>query len=213
MLVPNNVGWDPASYEKYFGTPIGAAIRRREEKLVFESLGGFMSPTDSILEVGPGTGNYTVSVARRCARLVAADSSPEMIRHLEGRVIRENLANVEVCPARLPDEVRLNEKFDGVLTVGTLNYVEDAGAALRTLASVLKPGAWIVFTVPLSSIEGRVYALTELVNRRRIKLYSPDETVSLAENAGLRIVTAASTGFSRFGLTLVVGAVASSRSL
>lgn len=134
-----------------------------------------------------------------------------MLRYLEGFVSREGLANVEVRPARLPDEIEigLDKKLDGVLTVGTLNYVEDAGEALRTLTSVLKPGGWIVFTVPLSSIEGRVYALTELVNRRRVYLHSLEETVALAENAGLRIVTTASTGFSRFGLTLVVGAVAS----
>ena len=208
LLMPNNVGWNPDSYERYFGTLLGATIRKREERLVFEALGGYMEPSDSVLEVGAGTGNYTVPVARRCERLVAADSSPEMIRHLKELVIREHLANVEVWTARLPDEVRLDEKFSGVLTVGTLNYVEDVGAALRTLASVLKPGGWMVFTVPLSSVEGRVYALTELVNRRRVKLYSPDETAALAGDAGLRVVTTAFTGFSRFGLTLVVGAVA-----
>ena len=208
LLMPNNVGWNPDSYERYFGTSPGAAIRRREEKLVFEALGNFMEPSDSVLEVGAGTGNYTAPMARRCARLVAADSSPEMLRHLEGLVSREGLANVEVRPVRLPDEIGIgpDEKFDGVLTVGTLNYVEDAGESLRTLASVLEPGGWIVFTVPLSSIEGRVYALTELANRRWVYLHSLEETVALAENAGLRIVTTASTGFSRFGLTLVVGA-------
>lgn len=213
LFMPNNVGWDPDSYERYFGTSLGATIRRREEKLVFEALGGFMGSSDSILEVGPGTGNYTVPVSRRCARLVAADSSPEMLRYLEGLVIRERLANVEVRTARLPDEIVIgpDEKFDGVLTVGTLNYVEDVGAALYSLASVLEPEGWIVFTVPFSSIEGRVYALTELVNRRWIQLHSLKETVSLVENAGLRIVTTASAGFSRLGLTLVVGAVASTR--
>lgn len=209
LLMPNNVGWNPDSYERYFGTSPGATIRRREEKLIFEALGNFMRPSESILEVGPGTGNYTVPVARRCARLVAADSSPEMLRYLEGLVSREGLANVEARPVRLPAEIGMDEKFAGVLTVGTLNYVEDAGEALRTLTSVLEPGGWIVFTVPLSSIEGRVYALTELVNRRRVYLHSLEETVALAEKAGLRIVTTASTGFSPFGLTQVVGAITS----
>lgn len=211
LLVPNNVGWDPGSYERYFGTLLGATIRRREEKLVFEALGSFMGPSDLILEVGPGTGNYTFPVARRCARLVAADSSPEMLRYLKDLSVREGLSNVELREGRLPDEIGTGseEKFDGVLTVGTLNYIEDVGAAIRSLASVLRPDGWIVFTVPLSSIEGRVYALTELVNRRAIQLHSPENAATLAGNAGLRVVNTASTGFSRFGLTLVIGAVAS----
>ena len=211
LLLPNNAGWDPDSYERYFGTAFGATIRRREEKLVFEALESFMRPSDSILEVGPGTGNYTAPVARRCARLVAADSSPEMLRYLKDFVVREGLSNVELREGRLPDEVGTgpDEKFDGVLTVGTLNYVEDVGAAIHSLASVLRPDGWIVFTVPLSSIEGRIYALTEFVNRRAIQLHSPEDAATLAGNAGLRVVKTASTGVSRFGLTLVVGAVAS----
>ena len=213
LLIPNDVGWDPDSYERYFGTSLGATIRLREEKPVFEALGNFMKPSDSVLEVGPGTGNYTVPVARRCARLVAADSSPEMLCYLDGLVVRERLTNVEVRAARLPGGLGLDEKFDGVLTVGTLNYVEDVGASLRSLASVLEPDGWIVFTVPLSSVEGKIYALTELVNRRRIWIHSPEQAVALAENAGLRVVKTASAGFSRFGLTLVVGAVASTRPL
>ena len=209
LLKPNNVGWDPDSYERYFGTSMGATIRRREEKLVYEALGALMRPSDSILEVGPGTGNYTVPVARRCARLVAADSSPEMLCYLDGLVERERLTNVEVRAAHLPGGLGLDEKFDGVLTVGTLNYVEDVGASLRSLASVLEPDGWIVFTVPLSSVEGRVYALTELVNRRGIQVLSPEKTMSLARSAGLRTTTTASAGFSRLGLTLVVGAMVS----
>ena len=209
LLVPNDVGWDPASYERYFGTSLGATIRRREEKLVYEALGALMRPSDSILEVGPGTGNYTVPVARRCAKLVAADSSLEMLRHLRNLLSREGITNVEIRTSRLPDELELDEKFDGVLTVGTLNYVEDVGASLRSLASVLEPDGWIVFTVPLSSVEGKIYALTELANRRRIWIHSPEKTMSLARSAGLRTTTTASAGFSRLGLTLVVGAVVS----
>ena len=34
----------------------------------------------------------------------------------------------------------------------------------------LKPGGWAIFNVPLLSAEGRIYALTELVNRRRINI-------------------------------------------
>jgi cyclopropane fatty-acyl-phospholipid synthase-like methyltransferase len=73
---PVQAGWNPHFYERYFGTPLGAAVRRREEEAVYGFLGTVLEPSHSVLEVGCGTGNYTVPVARRCADLVGFDSSP-----------------------------------------------------------------------------------------------------------------------------------------
>jgi SAM-dependent methyltransferase len=205
---PAQTGWDPNFYERYFGTPLGAAIRAREEEAVYGFLGTVLDPDHSVLEVGCGTGNYTVPVARRCADMVAIDSSPEMLRYLRGRLLREGLTNVETRPGRLPDRLAAAPgEFDGALVIGTLNYTPYFEESLRALASALKPGGWAVFNVPLLTVEGRIYALSELLNRRRVYLFSPQEIVDLAEGAGLRVQKTATAGLGRGGLTLVVGAV------
>ena len=200
-------GWNPLSYERYFGTLLGAAIRGREEEAVFGFLATVMEPHHSILEVGCGTGNYTVSVAPRCTGMLAIDSSPEMLRYLRKRLGREGLANVETQLGRLPDKLERPEKFDGTLAIGVLNYVEDLEEALRSLVSVLKPGGWAIFNVPLLNAEGCIYALTELVNRRRVNLLSLEKIVALAERVGLRAEMTVPAGLSRDGLTLFVGAI------
>ena len=204
---PNQAGWDPHSYEWYFGTRLGAAIRVREEEAVFGLLGEVMEPHHSVLEVGSGTGNYTAPLARRCASVTAVDSSPEMLRYLEERLSREGLTNVQIRSGRLPDELEVTKKFDGVLAVGVLNYVEGLEESLRTFVSALKPGGWAVFNVPLTTAEGRIYTLQELFGRRRINSLSREEIVALAERVGLRVEATAPAGLSRGGLTLVVGAV------
>ena len=205
---PSYAGWNPHLYEWYFRrTPLGAAIRVREEEAVFDFLGTVMKPNHSVLEVGPGTGNYTVPLARRCRRIVSVDPSPEMLRYLRERLSREGLANVEARLGNLPTGPGIAEKFDGTLVIGVLNYAEDLEESLRALTSFLKPGGWAIFNVPLTTAEGRIYALTELVGRRRVNLLSSEDTLDLAERAGLRIRTATPTGLSRGGFTLTVGAV------
>jgi hypothetical protein len=63
------------------------------------------------------------------------------------------------------------------------------------------------FNVPARSAEGRIYALAEFVNRRRIYLYSLSEIVGLGKRMGLRVETATTAGLSRGGITIVVGAM------
>src|SRR5213592_4016029 len=49
---------------------------------------------ERVLEVGPGTGHYTLPVARRVARLDAFDLQPEMLRTVERRAAREGIENI-----------------------------------------------------------------------------------------------------------------------
>ncbi len=204
---PARAGWNPDFFEGYFRTPLGAAIRAKEEKAVYGFLGVVMEPNHTVLELGPGTGNYTVPLAQRCAEVVAIDSSPEMLRYLRGRLLREGLANVETRLGELPEELETpGKKFDGVLAIGVLNYVRDIELSLPAFASALVPGGWAVFNVPLPTVEGRIYALAEFAGRRRIYLHDPKEILDLIEKAGMRAQMMVPTGLTRGGLTLMVGA-------
>lgn len=205
---PAEERWNPHFFERYFETPLGAAIRAREEEAVYDFLGTVLEPGHSVLEVGPGTGNYTVPVAHRCSEMVAIDSSPEMLQYLRKRLLQEGILNVETRAGQLPDKLGVAPgRFDGALLVGVLNYTEYFVESLRALVSALKPGGWIIFNVPLLTLEGRIYALSELVARRRVYPLSPADILTTAEKAGLKIENTATAGLSRSGLTLVVGAV------
>lgn len=203
---PDCKGWDPRFYERFFDTLLGAALRAREETTIFEFLGAVLERGHSVLEVGCGTGNYTIPVAHRCARTVAVDPSPEMLHYTRGRLDREGLSGVETRLDRLPGDPAASQSFDGTLAIGVLNYIEDVEGALKSLTSSLKPGGWTVFNVPARSAEGRVYALAEFVNRRRIYLYSISEIVGLGKKIGLQVDAIATAGLSRGGITVVVGA-------
>lgn len=201
----NESGWEPRLYEWYFQrTPLGAAIRARESALVRPLVEVAIGPEQRVLEVGPGTGYYTTWLAARCRRVTAIDASPEMLAYLEERLRHEGVTNVEVRRGRLPGPLPLDGSYDGLLSVGVLNYVDDLDASLRALAAALRPGGWAVLTVPARSLEGRIYRLTEALGRRRVGIYAADEAREHLRRAGIAVDRVGTAGLSRGGVTLVL---------
>lgn len=203
----SGAGWRPGLYEWFFrSTRMGSTLRTREEEITYGFLETVLDSDQSVLEFGPGTGYYTVPLARRCARMVTIEVSETMQEYLLERLGEEGLENVETRLGRLQDRVDPAEKFDGVLAMGPLFYVRDLEKGLAALEAALKPGGWTIFTVPMRTPEGWLHALSELVARRRVYLRSPEETVKLAKKVGLEVEESGKVGTGRRGLTFVVRA-------
>lgn len=108
-----------------------------------------LAPTrgERLLEIGPGTGYYTVAVAHWLGpdgTLEILDLQQKMVDHARRAARERGLANVlgEQGDARsLPYE---NDRFDGAFLVATLGEIPDQTLALRELARVIKPGGRLV---------------------------------------------------------------------
>src|SRR3954449_4220299 len=100
-------------------------------------------PTERVLEVGPGTGYYSLPLAGWVDRLDVFDLQHEMLDHTAARA-RE--AGVTVHP-RQGDATSLpydDATFDAALLVTVLGEIPDQEAALRELRRVLKPDGRLV---------------------------------------------------------------------
>jgi SAM-dependent methyltransferase len=204
---PASAYWRPELYERYFTrTPVGALLRRRDDEIVHAALDRLLSPGQEVLEVGAGTGHYTLPIARRVGRVVALDAAPEMVEYLRDRAGREGLSSVEVGVGRLPDGIEPSGPFDGVVCLGVLGYVEDLEGALGALAGRLRPGGWALVSLPPRTVEGRVHVAFELAGRRRVTLRSPAEAIAAARAAGLRVEREARAGLTPGGITLLLEA-------
>jgi ubiquinone/menaquinone biosynthesis C-methylase UbiE len=114
-----------------------------------ERLRSVLEPADGerVLEVGPGTGYYTLPVARwlgPSGRLDVLDIQQEMLDHTLRRAASEGIANIagERADAReMPYE---DETFDAAYLVTVLGEIPDQDAALRELRRVVKPNGRIV---------------------------------------------------------------------
>jgi len=196
------MGWSPGAYEWYFArTPLGSALRRADERLILPALDEVLSADQRVLEVGAGTGHYTGRIARAARSVVALEPSPAMRHHLVRRLAAEGLRAVEVADGALPDRLAVSERFDGVVCLGVLNYVADLEGSLRALGEVVRPGGWVLFSVPPASLEGRVHALVEALMRRRVFVNAPARAAAAARAAGLHPEVRGTSGVTRGGIT------------
>ena len=144
-------------------------------------------PGETILEVGPGTGYYTLSVARALTpggTLHTADIQREMLDHTVGRAREAGIGNIEPREAdarRLPYE---DESFDAAFLVAVLGEIPDQDAALRELRRVLRPDARLV----VGELFGDPHMVTERALHRR------------AAAAGLRFERRVGPPFGYFGV-------------
>ena len=199
--------WRPELYERYFTrTPLGALLRRRDDSIVLPALGRLVDAGDAVLEVGAGTGHYTLPIAQLGARVVALDAAPEMVDYLRRRADHEGARDIDVGTGRLPDALEASGPFDGVVCLGVLGYVDDLGGALHALAERLRPGGWALLSLPPRTVEGRVHAAIELLGRRRVSLRSARDAAAAARAAGLVVESEARAGLTRGGITLLLEA-------
>lgn len=96
-----------------------------------------------VLDVGGGTGGFAVRVAGLGHRVTVVDPSPDALAALGRRAAEQDVADrVTGLQGDLADlgDLAPEGGLDVVLCHGVLGLVDDPVAALRTIASVLRPG-------------------------------------------------------------------------
>lgn len=99
-------------------------------------------PGERILEVGPGTGRYTLSVAARIGpggRLSILDVRQSFLDHTVERARRGGYRNVVATVGEGGALPYPDRSFDAAYLVSVLGEIPDTAAALRELRRVLKP--------------------------------------------------------------------------
>jgi ubiquinone/menaquinone biosynthesis C-methylase UbiE len=104
-------------------------------------------PGERVLEVGPGTGYYSLPVASWIGpegRLDVLDVQQEMLDHTMRRASEEGLSNIEPALGDARGMPYADDTFDAAYLVTVLGEIPDQDAALRELHRVVKPGGRIV---------------------------------------------------------------------
>jgi SAM-dependent methyltransferase len=132
-----------ASYDSEFaGTAIGMWLRES----VWSRLAPFVKPGMTALDLGCGTGEDALWLARSGCRVTAADGSPAMLEQLAGKAARRNLAQrIRTMTLDLNAEESARPPgypFDLVVSnFGAINCVGDLALLGRKLDAWTKPGA------------------------------------------------------------------------
>jgi ubiquinone/menaquinone biosynthesis C-methylase UbiE len=104
-------------------------------------------PGERVLEVGPGTGYYTLDVAEWVGpdgTVDVLDIQQEMLDHTMRRAGERGLANITPTQADAAVMPYDDGTFDAAFLVTVLGEIPHQDAALRELARALKPGGRLV---------------------------------------------------------------------
>jgi len=119
----------------------------------------------TVVEFGAGTGQFTLAMARWCARVVAVDVSPVMLEALRASVEATSSTNVEVVEAGFLTYEHQGEPADLVYSRYALHHLPDfwKAIALTRIRRMLRPGGllrlWeVVYSFEPSEAEDRIEA-------------------------------------------------------
>jgi len=105
------------------------------------------APGERMLEVGPGTGYYSLDAARWVGSdgtLDVLDIQQEMLDHILRRARESSVPNIVPARGDAQELPYPDDRFDAAYLSFVLGEVPDQDAALRELRRVLKPGGRLV---------------------------------------------------------------------
>jgi ubiquinone/menaquinone biosynthesis C-methylase UbiE len=129
----------PEKYDQWFETPIGSLVREYESRLLLEMTRPARG--ERILDVGCGTGIFTVDLLNAGARVTGLELSRPMLRRAGKKARGLPFSMVQGDMRGLPFA---EGSFDKTVSVTAIEFVEDARAAVAELFRVTRPGGHVV---------------------------------------------------------------------
>lgn len=134
-----------------------------EEVVLLTSLG--LNDRSTVVDLGAGTGQFAIAVAASCARVVAVDVSPVMLRSLRSKAAAAGTPNLEVVRAGFLTYEHSGEFPDFVYSRYALHHLPDfwKAVALTRIHRLLAPDGivrlWdVVYGFPPTEVGERVDA-------------------------------------------------------
>lgn len=131
-------------------------------------------PAERVLEIGPGTGYYTLDLAEWVGAdgtIEIFDLQQEMLDHTIRRARERGLWNINPTQGDAQDLPYGDDSFDAAILITVLGEIPDQDAGLREVARVLRPGGRLIV--------GELFGDPHMVTLRSLE--------RRAEGAGLRL--------------------------
>jgi len=129
----------PQAYDRWFTTPIGSLVKRYEVDLLLDLLRPRHG--ELILDAGCGTGVFTQDILSHGSQVVGLDISLPMLMRAREKLIKYPFQIVLGDILKLPF---WGDSFVRVVSVTAIEFIEDAGSAVKELFRVTKKGGCVV---------------------------------------------------------------------
>jgi len=173
--------------QEQFASGVSLA-KRKEYETVLSRIPALVPSVGRVLEIGAGTGIFSIPIAGLCRELVAVDISSGMLAVLERKALSSGVRNIR-CIAGDIATINIPGTFDMICGFSSLEYVPDLSKLMTTLSSHLHPGGVLYFTTAHRSF---FRLFTQIGNAMRQGLWlharSKKEIRQILDRAGMKPV-------------------------
>ena len=123
------------------------------------------SNVEEIVELGCGTGKFTIALAKMGKKIIAVDASEEMLAIVKNKAENEGVS--EMIELRLGDIENIdlkNECCDAVLSIAVIRHFESENKAISELSRIIRPGGVMVTDYLSKNFFVGIEALKSLFN-------------------------------------------------
>jgi cyclopropane fatty-acyl-phospholipid synthase-like methyltransferase len=113
---------------------------QKDAEKIINRLG--LGPESTVIDMGAGTGAFTLHAARRCKQIYAVDVAQAMLARCQAKADAAGLTNIQFCHGGFLTYEHTSEPVDAVVSVAVLHHLPDFWklVGLRRVTDMLKIG-------------------------------------------------------------------------
>ncbi len=166
-----------------------------------ELVEGFpIGPDDTVMDIGCGTGGFTLFSGRQGAEIYVVDVDESKLDIAVQRLKETAAKSIHKMVSDANPLLIADQTLTRVIAMEVIEHVDDPLAFLKELVRVGKPGALYLLTVPDAISEHTQKGIAPDIMFQKpnhINIFERDEFLALVENAGLTIERNFTYGFYR----------------
>jgi len=123
-------------------------IRRNyiDDDLSFVVVSSLVRPTAVVVDVGTGTGEMLLALARTAAKVIGVDRSEKMLEVCRQRLERTSLRNVELRLGEAEALPLTDAECDTAFSSMLLHHLGDPAEGVQEMARIVRPGGKVVIS-------------------------------------------------------------------
>ncbi|MFZ5354113.1 MAG: class I SAM-dependent methyltransferase [Bacillota bacterium] len=173
-------------YDSWYDTAMGSFVDKVETELAMGMLS--IKPGMKVLDIGCGTGNFSMKLAQVGCIVTGIDISDSMLDIAREKADKEKL-DIEYLNMDAYNLMFDDNSFDMVFSMAAFEFINDTQIAFDEMLRVAKPGAQLLIgTIHADSSWGRLY-MSEEVRENSVFRYASFKTIEdLTTLKGARLI-------------------------
>ncbi len=120
-------------------------VRTPEREIALRTIKKIAQQNHSVLEIGAGTGRFTLEVAPLVKQVTAVDVSCKMLDCMRQKMDAQGITNVKRIYGNFM-ETSFEAKFDLIISFSAIEYIREKEALFTKIAGLLNPGGHVILT-------------------------------------------------------------------